>query len=157
MLGVYTTLDEHSELACNYVEALENGKNLETELSKSKTQQIVKCFANLEQRCIDLELALQHEKEKNVCENSWVTQSLILGDTKKALKDKTDSLIAKLNRKTVESHDLKAQLQDRIIENAEMRDSWNKMKGKNVDTSFRKPSILGEPPLQTIRNQPSLR
>ncbi|GJS89205.1 hypothetical protein Tco_0771841 [Tanacetum coccineum] len=55
-----------------------------------------------------LELTLQHEKENNVCENSWVKQSLILGDTEKALKDKTVSLIVELNCKTVESHDLRA-------------------------------------------------
>ncbi|GJU21480.1 hypothetical protein Tco_1154822 [Tanacetum coccineum] len=34
-----------------------------------------------------------------------------------------------------------------------MRESWNKMKGKGVNTNFEKPSILGKPPLQTIRNQ----
>ncbi|GJX51497.1 hypothetical protein Tco_0278342 [Tanacetum coccineum] len=108
------------KLACNYLEALKKCKNLETELSKSKTQQTDKRFANLEQRCIDLELDLQHEKENNVCENSWVKQSLRLGDSEKALKDKIDSLIVELNRKTIESHDLRAQLQDKIIANAEM-------------------------------------
>ncbi|GKD88933.1 hypothetical protein Tco_1364440, partial [Tanacetum coccineum] len=108
ILGIFTTLDEYSDLSCKYLETLKKCKNLETELSKSKTQQMDKRFANLEQHCIDLELALQHEKEKNVCENSWVKQSLILGDTEKALKDKVDSLIAEFNRKTVESHDLRA-------------------------------------------------
>nr|GEV28627.1 hypothetical protein [Tanacetum cinerariifolium] len=114
-------------------------------LSKSKTQQTYKRFANLEERCIDLELALQHEKEKNICEDSWVKQSLISGDTEKALKDKNDSLIAKLNCKTIESHDLGDRLQDRIIANAEIRDSWNKIKGKNMDTNFGKPSIKKQP------------
>nr|GEX12657.1 integrase, catalytic region, zinc finger, CCHC-type, peptidase aspartic, catalytic [Tanacetum cinerariifolium] len=32
-----------------------------------------------------------------------------------------------------------------------------KMKGKSVDTKFEKPSILGKPPLQPIRNQPVVR
>ncbi|GJR56505.1 hypothetical protein Tco_1407026 [Tanacetum coccineum] len=58
-------------------------ENLEIELSKSKTQRTDKRFANLEQHCINLELALQHEKEKNVCENSWGKQSLILGNNEK--------------------------------------------------------------------------
>ncbi|GJZ60077.1 hypothetical protein Tco_0615893 [Tanacetum coccineum] len=48
------------------------------------------------------------KNEKNVCENSWVKQSLILADTEKALKDKIDSLITELKSKTVESHDLRA-------------------------------------------------
>ncbi|GJW33810.1 hypothetical protein Tco_0053842 [Tanacetum coccineum] len=58
-------------------------ENLEIELSKSKTQRTDKHFANLEQHCINLELALQHEKEKNVYENSWGKQSLILGNNEK--------------------------------------------------------------------------
>ncbi|GJV44837.1 hypothetical protein Tco_1429373 [Tanacetum coccineum] len=45
----------------------------------------------------------------------------------------------------------------KTIANAEMRESWNKMKGKDVDTSFGKPLILGKPPLQPIRNQPVVR
>ncbi|GJU66530.1 hypothetical protein Tco_1252789 [Tanacetum coccineum] len=108
ILGVYTKLDEFTYLQCDYLDQVAKCEHLETELSKSKTQQINKHFANLEQRCIDLELALQHEKKKNVCENSWVKRSLRLGDTEKALKDKIDSLIAELNRKTVETHDLRA-------------------------------------------------
>ncbi|GKC62784.1 hypothetical protein Tco_1095382 [Tanacetum coccineum] len=147
ILGFYTDLDQYSDMSCDYLEALKKCKNLEIELSKSKTPQTGKRFANLEKRCIDLELALQHEKEKNVCENYWVKHSLISGDTEKALKDKIDSLIAELNRKTVESHDLRASLQDKIIANFEIRNSWNKMKGKSVDTNFKKPSILGKPPL----------
>ncbi|GKE56097.1 hypothetical protein Tco_1495282, partial [Tanacetum coccineum] len=80
-------------------------------------------FANLKQSCIDLELALQHEKENNVCKNSWVKQCLVSGDTEKSLKDKIDFLIAELNQKMVESHDLRTQSQDRIIANAEMHNS----------------------------------
>ncbi|GKC05825.1 hypothetical protein Tco_0997435 [Tanacetum coccineum] len=34
ILGVYTTLDEHSDLTCNYLETLEKCKRLENELSK---------------------------------------------------------------------------------------------------------------------------
>ncbi|GJY38133.1 hypothetical protein Tco_0424497 [Tanacetum coccineum] len=54
-------------------------------------------------------------------------------------------------------NDLKAQLKDKTIANAEMRQSWNKMKGKGVDTNFGIPSILGKPPLQPITNQPVVR
>ncbi|GKC14928.1 hypothetical protein Tco_1011710 [Tanacetum coccineum] len=56
----------------------------------------------------NLKLALQHEKENNVGKNSWVKQSLTSGNTKKALKDKIDSLIAELNRKTLEMSEVKA-------------------------------------------------
>ncbi|GJY06858.1 hypothetical protein Tco_0373912 [Tanacetum coccineum] len=50
-----------------------------------------------------------------------------------------------------------SQLKDNTIANAEMRKSWNKMKGKSVDTNVGKPSILGKLPLQGIINQPVVR
>ncbi|GJW70836.1 hypothetical protein Tco_0127753 [Tanacetum coccineum] len=124
-----------NKLNCNVCNLRILKNVVENELSKSKTQQTDKRFANLEQRCIDLELALQHEKEKNVCENSWVKQSLISGNTKKALKDKNNSLIVKLNHKTLEISDMKAQLQDKTIANAEIRESLNKIKGSSIYSS----------------------
>ncbi|GJW37776.1 hypothetical protein Tco_0060696 [Tanacetum coccineum] len=136
ILRSFADIDECTELQCLYLEKCQECESLEIELNKSKTQQTDKRFANLEQHCINLELALQHEKEKNVCENSWVKQSLISGDTEKALKDKNDSLIAELNRKTLESHDLRAQLQDKIIAYAELRERMNQSKGKSVETKL---------------------
>ncbi|GJX00472.1 hypothetical protein Tco_0184385 [Tanacetum coccineum] len=49
---------------------------------------------------------------------------------------------------------LKAQLQDKNIAISKLKKLIKKMKGKDVDTTFEKPSILGKPPLQAIRNQP---
>ncbi|GKB13074.1 hypothetical protein Tco_0846997 [Tanacetum coccineum] len=102
ILCFFDDIDEQTKMSCLYLEKIEECKNLELELSKCKSQQTDKHFAILEQHYIELELALQHQKEKNVYENSWVKHSLISGDTEKALKDKIDSLIAELNRKTVE-------------------------------------------------------
>ncbi|GJW14304.1 hypothetical protein Tco_0018437 [Tanacetum coccineum] len=70
LLGFFTNLDGYSEMQCMYLEKCQECESLENKLSKSKTQQIEKCFANLEKHCIKLELALQHEKENNVCENT---------------------------------------------------------------------------------------
>ncbi|GJU22727.1 retrovirus-related pol polyprotein from transposon TNT 1-94 [Tanacetum coccineum] len=128
ILRSFDNINEQTELQCLYLEKIKECQNLEIKLSMSKTQQTDKCFANLEQYCIDLELALQCEKEKNVCENSWAKQSLKSGDTEKDLKEQNDTLIAELNCKTLEINDLKAQLQNKTIANAEMRESWNKMK-----------------------------
>ncbi|GKE58463.1 hypothetical protein Tco_1497648, partial [Tanacetum coccineum] len=110
ILGSFDDINEQTEMQCLYLEKCEECENLELELSKSKTQQTDKHFANLEQHCIDLELALQHEKERNVCEKSWVKQSLKSDDTEKYLRAQNDSPIAELNRKTLEISDLKAQL-----------------------------------------------
>ncbi|GJX64141.1 hypothetical protein Tco_0298484 [Tanacetum coccineum] len=58
---------------------------------------------------------------------------------------------SQLQDKNTVISDLKAQLKEKEIANAEIRESWNKMKGKDVDTNFGKPSILGKPPLQEIK------
>nr|GEU58364.1 hypothetical protein [Tanacetum cinerariifolium] len=52
---------------------------------------------------------------------------------------------------------LKAQLQDKNISITKLKKIIEKMKGKSVDTKFEKPSILGKPPLQPIRNKPVVR
>ncbi|GJW19357.1 hypothetical protein Tco_0026793 [Tanacetum coccineum] len=57
-------------LVCQLGEKADQCKCLETELSKRHKQKPDKDFANLEHQYINLELALQHAKEKNVCENS---------------------------------------------------------------------------------------
>ncbi|GJT61407.1 hypothetical protein Tco_1004940 [Tanacetum coccineum] len=52
---------------------------------------------------------------------------------------------------------LKAQLQDTNTAIGELKKLVEKMKGKGMDTNFGKPSILGKPPLQPLRNQPVVR
>ncbi|GKA07354.1 retrovirus-related pol polyprotein from transposon TNT 1-94 [Tanacetum coccineum] len=61
ILGVYTDLDEVTNLQCDYMEALEKCECLEKELSKSKTMS--KSFEALQKHAINLELALQQCKE----------------------------------------------------------------------------------------------
>ncbi|GJR22262.1 hypothetical protein Tco_0970789 [Tanacetum coccineum] len=124
---------------------VEECKCLENELSKNHKLKHDKSFAQLKKHCINLELALQNAKEKTVCKNSWVKKSFTSGNNEKVLKEKNDSLIAELNRKTLKIHDLKAQLQDKTIVNAEMRALLNKVKGTSVDTKFEKPSVVQQP------------
>ncbi|GJW15466.1 hypothetical protein Tco_0019599 [Tanacetum coccineum] len=128
ILCSFDDIDEQTKLKCLYLEKFHEYKSLEIELNKSKSQQSDKRFTNLERHCINIKLALQHEKEKNVSKNSWVKQSLISGDTEKSLKDKNDSLIVELNRKTLDSCDLRVQLQDKIIAYTELRESMNQSK-----------------------------
>nr|GEV00808.1 hypothetical protein [Tanacetum cinerariifolium] len=72
-------------------------------------------------------------------------------------KDHNDSLIAQVNSKTVEKADLKAQIQEKIFANAALKNELRKLKGNNVNTNFAKPSILGKPVLQPLRNQSVVR
>nr|GFA58961.1 hypothetical protein [Tanacetum cinerariifolium] len=57
ILGVYTELDEVTNLKCDYLELLEKCEGLETELSKSKIMS--KSFESVQKHAINLELELQ--------------------------------------------------------------------------------------------------
>ncbi|GJR22990.1 retrovirus-related pol polyprotein from transposon TNT 1-94 [Tanacetum coccineum] len=62
ILGVYTTLDEFTDLQCDYLDQVAKCERLEKDLSKSKTMS--KSFESLQKHAINLELALQHYKEQ---------------------------------------------------------------------------------------------
>nr|GEZ12442.1 retrotransposon-related protein [Tanacetum cinerariifolium] len=62
ILGVYTELDEVTNLQCDYLELLEKCERLETELSKSKMMS--KSFESVQKHAINIELELQQCKEK---------------------------------------------------------------------------------------------
>nr|GFA29218.1 hypothetical protein [Tanacetum cinerariifolium] len=62
ILGVYTELDEVTNLQCDYLELLQKYECLETELSKSK--KMSKSFESVQKHAINLELELQQCKEK---------------------------------------------------------------------------------------------
>nr|GEW96135.1 hypothetical protein [Tanacetum cinerariifolium] len=62
ILGVYTALDEVTNLQCDYLELLKKCEGLETELSKSKMMS--KSFESIQKHAINLEIELQQCKEK---------------------------------------------------------------------------------------------
>ncbi|GKB99246.1 hypothetical protein Tco_0985383, partial [Tanacetum coccineum] len=57
ILGVYTTLDEFTDLQCDYVDQVVKCECLEKEPSKSNKTS--KSFEALQEHAIDLKLALQ--------------------------------------------------------------------------------------------------
>ncbi|GJS94489.1 hypothetical protein Tco_0801457 [Tanacetum coccineum] len=77
--------------------------------------------------------------------------------TRVQTKDHNDLLIAQVNSKTVENADLKAQIQEKVFANTSLKNKLRKLKGNSVDTKFAKPSILGKPALQPLRNQSVVR
>nr|GFC39804.1 hypothetical protein [Tanacetum cinerariifolium] len=62
ILGVYTELDEVTNLQCDYLELLQKCECLEKELSKSK--KMSNSFESVQKHSINLELELQQCKEK---------------------------------------------------------------------------------------------
>nr|GEX92120.1 hypothetical protein [Tanacetum cinerariifolium] len=99
ILGVYTELDEVTNLQCDYLELLEKCEGLETELSKSKMMS--KSFEALQKHVINLEIDLQQCQEKIKNDKSF-TENL----SKEFRKER---------EQYVEIQDLKDQLQDKGI------------------------------------------
>nr|GFA00206.1 integrase, catalytic region, zinc finger, CCHC-type, peptidase aspartic, catalytic [Tanacetum cinerariifolium] len=99
ILGVYTELDELTNLQCDYLELLEKCDCLEKELSKS--QMMSKSFEALQKHAINLEIDLQQCQEK------------ITND--KSFKENQSKEFCKERELYFEIQDLKAQLQDKGI------------------------------------------
>nr|GEX46738.1 hypothetical protein [Tanacetum cinerariifolium] len=99
ILGVYTELDEVTNLQCDYLELLEKCECLEKELLKSKMMS--KSFEALQKHVINLEIDLQQCQEK------------IKND--KSFKENQSKEFHKEREQYFEIQDLKAQLQDKGI------------------------------------------
>nr|GFB37337.1 hypothetical protein [Tanacetum cinerariifolium] len=127
--GIYTELDEVTNLQCDYLELLEKCKGLETELSKSKMMS--KSFESVQKHAVNLELELQQCKEKIKNDMSF-----------KVNKSKD---FCKEREEYFKIQDLKAQLQDKGIVISELKKLMEKHKGKYVDTKFEKSSIIRQP------------
>ncbi|GJS58901.1 hypothetical protein Tco_0653685 [Tanacetum coccineum] len=129
ILGVYTTLDEFTDLQCDYVDQVVKCEHLEKELSKINTTS--KSFEALQKHAINLELALQQCKEQ------------IKND--KAFKENQSNVFLKEREQYFEIQDLKTQLQDKGIAISELKKLIEKMKGKSVETKFEKSLVIQQP------------
>nr|GEZ27190.1 hypothetical protein [Tanacetum cinerariifolium] len=129
ILGVYTELDEVTNLQCDYLELLEKCECLETELSKSKMMS--KSFEPVQKHAINLELELQQCKENIKNEKLFK-----VNQTKDFCKEREQYF---------EIQDLKAQLQDKGIVISELKKLIEKLKGKSIDTKFEKSSVIRQP------------
>ncbi|GJY15336.1 hypothetical protein Tco_0385758 [Tanacetum coccineum] len=124
ILGVYTKLDEFTDLHYE-IETI----NVELEYSVAKLLQ---------------ENEILH-KENDTVKRHYKELYDSIKVTRNQTKVNHASLIEKLNHKSLKVTDLKAQLQDKMDVNVELRNLLNKMKGKYVDTKFVKPSFVRQP------------
>ncbi|GKA34645.1 retrovirus-related pol polyprotein from transposon TNT 1-94 [Tanacetum coccineum] len=129
ILCVYTTLDEFTDLQCDYVDQVVEYERLEKELSKSNITS--KRFEALQQHAIDIELALQQCQEQ--IEND------------KSFKENQSKVFLKEREQYFEIQDLKTQLQDTGIAISELKKLIDKIKGKSVETKFEKSSVIQQP------------
>ncbi|GJY98793.1 hypothetical protein Tco_0516223 [Tanacetum coccineum] len=93
ILGVYTTLDEFTDLQCDYVDQVVKCERLEKELSKSKTMS--KSFEALQKHAINLELALQQ------CKPTTFSDSLAKTDFSKSKSVTTNNVMTILKNTNV--------------------------------------------------------
>ncbi|GKD22722.1 hypothetical protein Tco_1224425 [Tanacetum coccineum] len=135
ILGVYTTLDEFTDLQCDYVDQVFKCERLEKDLSKrtdnvnnKSFNELSKRFSELEQHSINLELALQQSQEQLNNDKVW--------------KQKESNSFRELNAKYFKIQDLKAQLQEKDIAISELKKLIEKMKRKYVETKFEKPLVI---------------
>ncbi|GJZ62670.1 hypothetical protein Tco_0618807 [Tanacetum coccineum] len=96
-------------------------------------------------------------KEKEHLKQTYKDLYDSIKKTRVQTKDHTDSLIVQPNNKSNENADLKAQLQEKVFGTAALINELRKLKGNIVDTKFAKPSVLGKPILQPLRNQSVVR
>nr|GFA11738.1 integrase, catalytic region, zinc finger, CCHC-type, peptidase aspartic, catalytic [Tanacetum cinerariifolium] len=122
-------IDEVTNLPCDYLELLEKCEGLETELSKS--QMMSKSFESVQKHAINLELELQQCQEKIKNDKSFKVNK-----TKDFCKEREQYF---------EIQDLKAQLQDKGIVISELKKLIEKLKGKSVDTKFKKSLVIRQP------------
>ncbi|GJS23731.1 retrovirus-related pol polyprotein from transposon TNT 1-94 [Tanacetum coccineum] len=143
-------LNAHTGLQCLYLHKVKECECLAQKLSKQTESvnkevhnNLLKSFSKLEKHSISLELALQQCKEQ--MKNNSVC------------KENRSNVFRKEREQYHEIQDLKAQMQDKNIAISELKKLIEMFKRKGVDTNFEQPSILGKPPVQSIRNQPVVR
>nr|GEW31034.1 integrase, catalytic region, zinc finger, CCHC-type, peptidase aspartic, catalytic [Tanacetum cinerariifolium] len=127
VLGVYTELDEVTNLQCDYLELFEKCECLEKELSKSKMMS--KSFEALQKHAINLEIDLQQ------------CQDRIKND--KSFKENQSKEFHKEREQYFKIQDLQGQLQEKgIVINSLERKDFSKSKSvtkNNVSNDFSKP------------------
>ncbi|GJV53594.1 hypothetical protein Tco_1449335 [Tanacetum coccineum] len=77
--------------------------------------------------------------------------------TRVQTKDQNDSLMAQLNKKSNENADVLVQIQKKGFAIAALKNELRKLTGNSVNTKFAKPSILGKPVGQPLKNQSVVR
>ncbi|GJZ55354.1 hypothetical protein Tco_0610547 [Tanacetum coccineum] len=95
--------------------------------SNKSFSELTKRFAKLEEYCISLELSLQHNKEKTICDDSWK-----LHDT---------SLINEINIKSFDINYLKVKLEEKTLVINELKHQLTQLLRKSQVTQCESPNF----------------
>ncbi|GJX23899.1 hypothetical protein Tco_0228344 [Tanacetum coccineum] len=138
-------------------------QSLESEniLLKKTVAQFQKYFLGMEAHCITLELKYQNHALKSGQHGQILNEASNKAKMKKEI-DAFETINIELKHKQTTSllannADLKAQIQEKVFAIAALKNELRKLKGNSIDTKFAKPSVLGKPVLQSLRNQSVVR
>ncbi|GKF98091.1 hypothetical protein Tco_0296874, partial [Tanacetum coccineum] len=98
-----------------------------------------------------IELSNQLLESENVCLKNSIKS------TRVQTKNQNDSLMEQLNKKSNKNADVLAQIQKKGFAIAALKNELRKLTGNSVNTKFAKPSILGKPVGQPLKNQSVVR
>ncbi|GKB66780.1 hypothetical protein Tco_0928192 [Tanacetum coccineum] len=133
----------------------QHGQILNEISNKAKMKKEIDAFETIN-------IELEHSVAKLLTVN--VNLNKEIKTLKKHYKDLYDSIKitrAKTIKETTslitQNANLKAQIQEKVFVIAALKNELRKSKGNSVDTKFEKPSVLGKPVLQTLRNQSVVR
>ncbi|GJV71421.1 hypothetical protein Tco_1491416 [Tanacetum coccineum] len=149
-LGSITTegkIDVSNALDASLVDTESSGTELEKQDSSSKSGNDIDVD--------DADIRPIYDEEPMAEENETLKKHYKeLSDSIKTTRAKTiehtTSLIA-------QNAEFKAQLQEKGFAIATLKNDFRKLQGNSVDTKLAKPSILGKPVLQSLRNQSVVR
>ncbi|GJV14938.1 hypothetical protein Tco_1360261 [Tanacetum coccineum] len=110
----------------NYISL--NGKSVNVELQRSESCD--KCF-NLDAKLSETQNA-HNDLLKSYSQLEKHYQFDLIKKTRVRIKEQSDSLINKLNLKSVENEDLKAQIQDKVFVITLLKNELRKLKGKEI-------------------------
>ncbi|GJU97064.1 actin-binding, cofilin/tropomyosin type protein [Tanacetum coccineum] len=99
----------------------------------------------------------QLHKEKEHLKQTYKDLFDSIKRTRVQTKNQNDSLMEQLNKKSNENADVLAQIQKKGFAIAALKNELRKLTGNSVNTKFAKPSILGKPVGQPLKNQSVVR
>ncbi|GJY44794.1 hypothetical protein Tco_0433007, partial [Tanacetum coccineum] len=99
----------------------------------------------------------QLHKEKEHLKQTYKDLFYSIKRTRVQTKNQNDSLMEQLNKKSNENADVLAQIQKKGFAIAALKNELRKLTGNSVNTKFAKPSILGKPVGQPLKNQSVVR
>ncbi|GJY22813.1 hypothetical protein Tco_0396471 [Tanacetum coccineum] len=99
----------------------------------------------------------QLHKEKEHLKQTYKDLFDSIKRTRVQTKNQNDSLMEQLNKKSNENADVLAQIQKKGFAIAALKNELRKLTGNSVNTKFTKPSILGKPVGQPLKNQSVVR